>query len=187
DSLGRRVSTTQGPRTTAFAYDAQGNLASVTDALGRSIVFGYDSVGRLMQQILPDNREIAYSYDANGNLTSITPPGRPRHMFNYTAVDLEESYTPPAVSAESPLTRYFYNLDRQLVHVARPDGTPIDLDYDSAGRLSTITHPRGQMALSYHLTTGNLASIADPNSGTVAYAYDGSLLTHETWTGTISG
>jgi len=187
DSLGRRVSTTQGPRTSVFSYDAQGHLASVTDTLGRSVAFGYDSVGRLTQQILPDDREIAYNYDANGNLTSITPPGRPRHMFSYTAVDLEESYTPPAVSAESPLIRYFYNLDRQLVHVARPDGTTVDLGYDNAGRLSTIMHAQGQISFGYHPTSGNLASIADPNSGTLTYAYDGSLLTHETWTGITSG
>src|SRR4029453_13056518 len=68
DSLGRRVSTTQGPRTSVFAYDAQGHLARITDVLSRVAAFEYDLGGRLRRQILPDGRAILYGYDANGNL-----------------------------------------------------------------------------------------------------------------------
>jgi RHS repeat-associated protein len=187
DSLGRRVSTTQGPRTSVLTYDAQGNLARITDALSRVAAFEYDLGGRLRRQILPDGREILYGYDANGNLTSITPPGRPTHTFTYTAVDLEEAYSPPNVDASPPVTHYVYNLDRQLVQMARPNGTTIDLGYDNGGRLSTITHSEGQISFSYHPTSGNLAAMTAPDGGTLTYSYDGSLLTNETWSGAISG
>ena len=61
------------------------------------------------------------------------------------------------------------------------------LGYDGAGRPSTLTLPRGQVAFGYHPTTGNLATITDPDGRTLSYDYDGSLLTRETWAGTISG
>jgi RHS repeat-associated protein len=187
DNLGRPVSAMQGSRTSAFAYDAQGNLARITDALSRVVAFEHDLGGRLTRQITPDGREILYSYDANGNLVSITPPGRPTHTFTYTAVDLEEAYSPPDIAASTHLTQYVYNLDRQLVQVARPDGTTIDLGYNNAGRLSTITHAHGQLAFSYYPTAGNLATITAPDGGTLTYRYDGSLLTNEIWSGAISG
>jgi uncharacterized protein RhaS with RHS repeats len=71
--------------------------------------------------------------------------------------------------------------------VSRPDGTVIALRYDGAGRLSTLTFPRGDLAFGYHPTTGNPATITDPDGGTLSYDHDGSLLTRETWSGTISG
>jgi len=89
DFRGRLTDTTVGslnPRTTTLAYDASGNVASVSDALNRVTSFGYDVMGRVTNQTLPDGRSIAYSYDNLGNLLSITPPGRNAHVFNYTAV-----------------------------------------------------------------------------------------------------
>jgi YD repeat-containing protein len=106
DGRGRLTSTSQGSgqdqRTTGFAYDSEGNLASVTDALNRPTSFAYDDAGRVTHATLPGNREIAYAYDANGNLASLTPPGQPAHIFRYTTLDQESEYEPPAVE---PTTR----------------------------------------------------------------------------------
>ena len=135
---------------------------------------------------LTDEKSVS-SYDANGNTISLTPPGRPSHAFTYTALDLEERYIPPAVGVEPSLTHTTYNLDHQLAEVNRPDGTVIALGYDGAGRLSTLTFPRGNLAFAYHPTTGSLATITDPDGGTLSYDYDGSLLTREAWSGAISG
>ena len=184
---GELVAVSQGSRHTAFGYDAQGRLATVGDLLGHTVGFQYDTVGRVVRQVLPDGREVLSSYDANGNTSSLTPPGRPSHTFMYTAIDLEDSYIPPAVGVEPSLTRTTYNLDHQLAEVNRPDGTVIALGYDGAGRLSTLTFPRGNLAFAYHPTTGSLATITDPDGGTLSYDYDGSLLTRETWSGTIAG
>jgi len=79
DARGRLISTSTGAgtiRTTALAYDAAGNVGSVTDAINRVTSFGYDVMGRVTNQTLPDGRAIAYSYDNLGNLLSIIPPGR---------------------------------------------------------------------------------------------------------------
>jgi RHS repeat-associated protein len=187
DALGRLNTLTHGSRTSILSYDGQGHLASLTDPLGRSVGFVYDLAGRLIRQTLPDGREILYSYDADGNLTSLTPPGRPHHAFAYTPVDLEAAYLPPELEAGPTSTQYAYNLDRQLVQVVRPDGTTLDVGYDSAGRLSTLTFPRGQLGVGYHPVTGHVATIIAPDGGTLSYAYDGHLLTEEAWSGRIAG
>jgi len=187
DSLGRLASVAHGIRTSVLTYDAQGYLTSLTDPLGRSVGFAYDPAGRLLQQTLPDGRELRYTYDANGNLTSLTPPGRPGHAFAYTPVDLAAAYVPPELEAGPTPTQYAYNLDCQLVQVIRPDGTTIDVAYDGAGRLSTLTFPRGQLSSTYDPATGHLTTITAPDGGILTYGYDGSLLTSETWSGSIVG
>jgi len=67
-------------------------------------------------------------------------PGRPAHSFSYTRVDLESQYTPPVLTDVSmPETTYDYSLDRELEFESRPDGGHIDLQYDSATRLSRLS------------------------------------------------
>jgi len=84
DSRGRLSLLTQGSRLSTLAYDAQGNLASLTDPLSRTLGFTYNAAGRVTQQTLPDSRVIQFTYDANCNVTSIAPPGHPARAFNYT-------------------------------------------------------------------------------------------------------
>src|SRR5262249_14956791 len=153
----------------------------------RVIGFIYDPAGRVTTQTLPDGREIQYTYDANGNLATLTPPGRPPHGFAYTPVNLNDEYIPPDVGAGTNHTLYTYNLDKQLTLITRPDGKTVSLDYDSVGRLSRQTIARGQTTFAYDLTTGNLQTITAPDSGTLTYAYDGSVLKSTTWSGTVAG
>jgi RHS repeat-associated protein len=191
DLRGRLASITQGSdataRTTTFSYNDQGYLASITDPLSHTTSFTYDPVGRVTRQTLPDERVIGYAYDENGNLISITPPGRPAHQFSYTQVDQPADYTPPNVGIGSTQTQYRYNRDGQLTQIIRPDGQTLGFGYDSAGRLATLTTPRGQTRYTYNPATGQLAAVTDPDGGTLSYAYDGSLVTSETLTGSVAG
>lgn len=174
-------------RTTNFNYNAQGYLESLVDPLGRKTSFNYDAAGRITRQKLPDERAVVYGYDAKGNLVSLTPPGRPAHLFDYTAVDLQRQYTPPDVAAGTNSTVYTYNLDKQLTRITRPDSRVIDLAYDNAGRLSTLTLPSGQISYGYDATTGKLTGITAPDGGTLAYTYNGALLTQTAWGGVVAG
>ncbi|HSF33186.1 MAG TPA: RHS repeat-associated core domain-containing protein, partial [Candidatus Tectomicrobia bacterium] len=187
NSEGQLITVAQGSRHTLLAYDVLGRVATITDPLRHRVGFEYDAVGRVTRQVLADGREVLSTYDVNGNLTSLTPPGRPSHAFIYTAIDQEATYVPPEVEAGPHLTHYTYNLDRQLVHLTRPEGAGIDHSYDGAGRLSTLTFSHGPITFSYHPTSDALAAITDPDGETLSYDYDGSLLTRETWAGPISG
>jgi RHS repeat-associated protein len=191
DARGRLASITQGTdaeaRTLTLSYNTEGYLASITDPLDRAVGHQYDAAGRLTRQSLLDGRDILYGYDASGNLTSLTPPGRPAHVFAYTPVNLEGEYAPPLVGTGSGNTLYTYNLGKDLTRITRPDGQILDFAYDSAGRLSGLTIPSGQLSYAYNATTRKLTRITAPDGGTLDYAYDGALLTKTTWTGTVSG
>lgn len=187
DSHGRLGSATQGSRTTTYAYDSQGRLASATDPLGRISQTQYDAANRPTVQTFPDGRQARAQYDANGNLQSLTPPGRPAHGFAHTATDLTARYTPPDVGAGTNKTDYAYDLDQALTQTSRPDGQSIQLAYDSAGRLQTLTTPEGGSTYGYSATTGKLASLAAPGGTGLAYTYSGALLTQTQWTGPVAG
>jgi RHS repeat-associated protein len=133
---------------------------------------------------------VAFGYDANGNITSVTPPGRPAHAFGFTPNDLMSSYTPPPLSTEAPTT-YEYNRDKQPTFVHRPDGSQIAFTYDSAGRLSTTTYPTANgnvtVTRTYSATTGQVTGVTTSDGQSLAYAYDGNLMTSTTWSGNVAG
>ncbi len=66
----------------------------------------------------------------------------------------------------------------------------VDHDYDTFGRLATVTLPSGEVrTYQYDIVDGNLASITSDDPGltgdevTLAFTYDGSLPEDETWSG----
>jgi YD repeat-containing protein len=191
DARGRLTGITEGQganvRTVTLGYDPQGYLSSITDPLGRSVTFTNDAVGRVTSQTLSDGRVIDYQYDANGNLTALIPPGREAHLFDYTPVDLEQQYTPPNLAGGQTLTRYSYNLDKQLTEVQRPDGQTVALAYNTGGKLDTLTIPRGQYSYGYDGSTGKLATISAPDGGQLSFSYDGFLPLSTTWSGEVNG
>ena len=198
DSRGRLATVTVGSgtsaRVTTFGYDSLDRLASVTDPLSRVQSYVYDDANRVVGQVFTDGSQVGFSYDANGNVTSVTPPSRPEHDFGYTPADLMSSYTPPVVSGTGATT-YEYNRDKQPTVVHRPDGSQIVTTYDSAGRVSTTTYPKGPstsdgtvtVTSTYDATTGNLSGMTASDGQSLAYSYDGNLPLSTTWSGTIAG
>ncbi|GLS04988.1 hypothetical protein GCM10007860_21370 [Chitiniphilus shinanonensis] len=189
DAKGRLSTLSQGSgdgtRTTRYAYNALGELESVTDALGRVTGYGYDLAGRVTRVTTPDGREIGFGYDANGNLTAVTPPSRPAHGFDFNNIDLATRYAPPALGASDVATRFEYNLDQQPTKVERPDGQAITYGYDAAGRLSNVESGERQIAYGY-LASGQLGSIASDGIAQT-FAYDGALLTGIQHSGPVTG
>jgi YD repeat-containing protein len=187
DSHGRLVSKAQGTHTWTQTYDANGYLASITDALSHTTSYTNDPLGRPTSTTLPDGRQLGTAYDADGNATQVVLPSDASHAFSYTPVSLLASYTPPSVDTTSPATQYAYDLDRELTTTTRPDGIAINYTYDSAGRLQTTTLPQGALSPGYDALTGYLGSSTTPSGETIAYTYDGFLKTGVTWSGPVSG
>jgi RHS repeat-associated protein len=186
DALGLLQSVQQGSRTLAFTYDAQRYLASTTDALQRTTTFTRDALGRVTAETLPGGRTVGFTWDADGDLTSVTPPSRPAHRFAPTPVDLVETYTPPPVPGTGA-TQYAYNKARQLTLVTRPDGSTLGYSYDNGGRVSAITSPTDAYAFTYTAATGQLASLTLASGASLAYDYEGALLTGVIWSGPVQG
>ena len=184
------VAQATGPdqRVTTYTHTPEGYINNITDPLNRVFTFTFDPIGQLMEQMLPGDRAIEYAYDADGNTTSVTPPGRPPHTFGYIPTNDLELYTPPSVGPGDNATHYEYNFAQQLTRIVRPDGQPIDIGYDNAGRMETVMTPQGFLTFGFDTTTGLLTSVTDPSGGTLSYGYDGELLTHMAWvTGEVRG
>lgn len=117
NNLGQVLSV-DGPRTdikdlSTFSYDAQGNLASITNALGQTThITAYDAHGRPLSLEDPNTLTAKLAYDLRGRLVS-------------RSVDAE-------------LTRYAYDGAGDLLKVTQPDASFLSFSYDPAHRLTAL-------------------------------------------------
>ncbi|MFB6358790.1 MAG: hypothetical protein ABEJ96_07265, partial [Thiohalorhabdaceae bacterium] len=164
-----------------------GELAAVTNPLGRTTQFQYDAAGRLTAEQRPDGATTRYTYDADGNLTSVQPPGESAHVFRYAEDGQRTRYQPPDLSGVSTVTRYRYNPDRQPTRITRPDGTEVRIGYNDAGKRSQVRIPAGTYDYAYDGDTGQLATLTAPGGQSLDLGYNGFLPTQSQWSGPISG
>ncbi|GFM50158.1 sugar-binding protein [Pseudomonas cichorii] len=146
-SLGQ-LETVNGPRTdvndiTRFAYDAQGNLTSVTNALGQVTTLA--------------------NYDVQGNPQKITDANGAITTLSYTTNGLLASTT-----LGSSTTRYEYNVVGDVIKVTGGNGNWVEYSYDNARRLTGVRNILGE-SVTYTLDTmGNrTAGVIKNGSGTV--------------------
>jgi RHS repeat-associated protein len=187
DARGRVTRIQQAGRSWDYGYGSDGQLASITDPVGRATQFTRDAAGRVTEQILPGGRRVAYGYDANGNVTSVTPPGRGAYGFEADARDLPATATAPDAGDGAARTTYRYDDDRRLTSIQRPDGTETTLAYDPAGHLATATEPRGVTRFTYDASSGTMASAETPSGAKLVFGYDGALLREQVFSGAIAG
>ncbi|MDP1536434.1 MAG: DUF6531 domain-containing protein [Burkholderiales bacterium] len=122
-TLANLLKTVDGPRTdvadvATYGYAANGDLASVTNALGQVTAIG--------------------PYDANGRPLAVTDPNGLVTTLAYTPRGWLRSRT---VGTEA--TVYDYDGVGQLTRVTLPDGSSIAYTYDAAHRLTDITDAQG--------------------------------------------
>jgi len=179
DLRGRLTSIGTNTRQSTFSYDAQGFLESITDPENHTTTYDYDSVGRMTGINRPNGTSVGFTYDNNGNMTVLANPSTTNHGFGYNGVNLNSSYNTPLSGSYS----YVYDRDRRLVQVNFPSANQINNVYDKT-RLVQIQTPEGNIDLSYVCGT-KVGSITN-STDTITYAYDGSLVTFETLSGTLN-
>jgi RHS repeat-associated protein len=191
DSKGRRIEARQDGRITGFEYDTLGRQSRTIDPYGRSTYSYYDGADRLIKTVGPDRSEVLYNYDRNGNVTSITPPGKPEHTFDYSLIDLEMLYTPPFAGDSGRSTSKAYDLDKQIVEIARPDSLNMKFYYGGAGSLigkpKRIVSDLGQTTVLYDTLKGLVLGVISPNGDSLLYQYDGQIPRNVRWSGSVVG
>jgi RHS repeat-associated protein len=190
DERGRLVKLTSGERVSRFEYgvEGKGNITAAIDAEDYRTEYSYDNMGRVISTTYPDGTVLQQTYDKNGNVASLTPPGQPAHLFHYNGVGNGSSYTPPVVpGVTAPATNYFYDRDRKLTKVIRPDLQQISMQYAAEStQLKSVQAPHGLYQYSYNIE-GLLTGLSTPSGINNDYSYDGDLPTAEGWTGEVSG
>ena len=170
---------TIGSRTSAIAYDSQGQIERLTSPDQKTYHYTYDALGRLKTETLPDNSLIEYSYDQNGNLTVLTNPKAIAHTFEYTGINQRKSLLAPL----SGSYQYAYDRERNLTSLTFPSGRLITTAY-SNGLLTSVTTPEGETRYAYNCAS--LLSEAAKGSETITYAYDGPFLRTDSRSGLLN-
>ncbi|MCU7921043.1 MAG: hypothetical protein KZQ95_22190 [Candidatus Thiodiazotropha sp. (ex Epidulcina cf. delphinae)] len=197
------VATVDGPLSSAddvtrFSYDSQGNLNTITNALGHvtritrhdpsgrpltlvdpnglTTTLSYDARGRLSQQTLSDgttSRTTLYAYDAVGNLIQVTQPDGGFLSYAY-----DEAHRLIAIQ-DNQGNRIDYTLDamgnRLSEQVSDPQGALTrrqSLVHDQLGQLHQLTDSQNHATGYGYDANGNLTQTTDANQNTTAQAYD---------------
>ena len=188
--------------TTAYTYDQNGNLLTVTDPLGNVTEYTYDALNRQLSVTTPDPdgtnsaytaAVTAYAYDLNGNVLSVTDPAGQVTSYLYDNLNRRIQQTLPdpdgTGSQYAAVTTWAYDENNNLIAVTdplgnAPGGTPADhtttYAFDNLNRLvsETLPDPDGTGSLSVPVTTytydavGNRLTLTDPVSNTTTWAYD---------------
>ncbi|MGM1017300.1 MAG: DUF6531 domain-containing protein [Actinomycetota bacterium] len=155
DDAGRvaRVSNPSG-LVAAYAYDPRGDVSTLTRADGdvsfeydreqRPLVMDdptgttgwiYDEVGRLLEQVDSRGNALAYSYTAAGLRESLTYPDGSTTAYSFDATGNVASQSTPEGDVE-----YAWDAGDRLTGVSRPNGVASTVEYDLAGRVTSVVH-----------------------------------------------
>ena len=141
---------------TQFAYDASGNVASITDPLNNTRTFTYEATFNKVTSITdPLGNLTTFEYDASGNLIAITDP--------------EQNLKPPADRLKTTFT---YNAAGQPLTTTDPLGNTTTFTYDSSGNLAAITDPLGNTTTRTYDLVSRLIAQTDPLGNSTRFSYD---------------
>jgi RHS repeat-associated protein len=163
-------------RTTATAYDAVGNVVSVTDPRGTITSFAYDALNRLTTTIAAFGTTIAATtvgaYDAVGNVLSFTDPNNLITSYAYDALNRQTTTIAAYGTSIAATTATAYDALDNVTKVTNPRGYATLYAYDALNRLTTITDALSNVATLGYDPVGNVIRQTDANGHATQYAYD---------------
>jgi RHS repeat-associated protein len=130
-----------------YAYDAQGNVNSVTDRAGKVWTYTYNSRGQLLTTTNAAAGVTTYTYNNDGTIASLKTPA-------------------------GAVTTYTYDDEKRTTAIQNPDQTSRSFVWDAAGQLLSVTDERGKMSKWSYDQNGNLQSAADPLNQSANISYD---------------
>lgn len=155
-SDGQPASVTQHGITTAFDFDARGNVLTATNTLGNTVATTYDAAGNPLH-VANDITSVDYTYDAAGRATS--------------AMDIDGNATVMQYQDEGCACSKGGQL-RTLVTPDLQPGQAWHFDYDTDGHPQTITTPLGETEHFAYNAQRDLVSVTDRLGRSQSFTYD---------------
>ncbi len=163
---------------TAYAYDQQGNLKTITDPLGDITYRAYDYLNRLSSATAWNNSTTYYAYNAHDRVTSVTDPRNLVTKYAYDGLDDQTSLVSPDAGATSNT----FDAAGNVASATDARSLKTTYSYDALNRRTKAAYANGASTTwTYDGGTygvGHLTSMTD-TTGTTSYAYDqhGQILT----------
>jgi RHS repeat-associated protein len=182
DSTGRLVGIDRNGANAdaSFSYSANDLLLSATSkpdgVTDETTAYDYDALNRLVRRTRPvvggSLNTLSYSYNQASDRTGLTYGTRGTVSAGYDAAGRQTSLAPWGAAA----TTYSYRATDTIGSIARPNGITTSGGYDSATRLSDLTHALGTTAIQPigypgRDASSNVTQMTDGN-GATSYAYD---------------
>ena len=189
DDRGNPLTSTFGGSTTAWTYDAEGRVTSVTGPAGGVTRYQYPGAshipsrvtaadggvteltvadGLVTRQTDADGGTTAYAYDQAGDLLSVTDP-----VGGVTRIAADAAGNRTEIAAPSGgAARFSYDGAGRLTAITDPAGAVTSFRYSAAGLLLETTDPAGASTTVTCTAAGQPASVTGPLGSTVSYGYD---------------
>ncbi|MGE5576723.1 MAG: DUF6531 domain-containing protein, partial [Syntrophothermus sp.] len=139
-------------------YDASGNLATVTDPVGRQLRFTYSN-GLVSSVTDPAGRVTRYTYDAQQRLVEVIDPAGHRSTYTY----YPDHKLATKTDARGNTITYTYYPDGKAKNVINAEGALYNtFVYNPASHMTTRTDAKGHTTTFYYNDTGNVVREVNP-------------------------
>ena len=152
-----------------YAYDANGRLIEMTDAMGGKTAYAYDAVGNVTSVTDALGGSTTYRYDETGNITSVTDANGNTTGYSYDALGRAVAVT----DANGGVTRAEYDHNGNIVKAVDAESNATTYVYDALDRLTSYTNAEGYTFSFRYDNEGNTVASTDGNGNTTRYTYDG--------------
>ncbi|MCP4993826.1 MAG: RHS repeat protein, partial [Gammaproteobacteria bacterium] len=149
-----------------YTYDANSNVLTESSG-GNTISYTYDDINRISSVTDRYGKTISYGYDKAGNRTDLTYPADPTYPGNKSiSYDYDDANRLKSLTDWlNKKTEYFRNDAGQPTEVVNGNGTKVEYDYDSVGRLTKLINKKANDSVisSHNLTldeAGNITNAA---------------------------
>jgi RHS repeat-associated protein len=179
-----------GPRTTKYAYDADGDVEGVTSPDGNTTTYTYDaddepikvqepngdtteteynSEGQVVAQTDANKHTTKYTRNPLGEVTEVIDPLGHKTTKEYDTAGNLTSLTDPAKRT----TTYTYDVANELTEINYSDGKTPDVkyEYNADGERTKMTDGTGTTKYTYD-QLARLTETKDGHGDTVAYEYN---------------
>lgn len=194
DELGRPIAVDDGAYPVRYAYDEEGNLASIeypairrtlryeyneagqrtrfVDSEGQSLRYEYDAADRLTAMRFADDQAVLFVYDAAGRLTQVAYPNGVTGAWRYDAADrpVKLTYTDDSGQTVAEWSDS-YDAAGNRLETVDAEGRAVRYGYDATGQLIEEDAGDGQAAKYTYLPGGDRGT-REQHGETVRYRYD---------------
>ncbi|WP_051616352.1 RHS repeat-associated core domain-containing protein [Lonsdalea quercina] len=119
---------------TTFGFDKEGNLTSVTDALGQQHQFRYGAFDNLMEATDPLGATVRYHYNTEAEFAGVTNSHGDAWTYSFDEcgrLSEEQHY-------DGRVYRYAYDVAGRLTCRTSPDGSQQNYTHDALGRVTEV-------------------------------------------------